>query len=180
MKKLIVMLMIGTLSVVARASEDPNLIKKLSDAKFSLKDAVEFAEKTSGPATSAKFELDDSGALVFSVYTAPQGLNTPAELTQLTELSGSATVSPIVAQAEVFSDREHIARASTHLTLMQLSRRSLMDMIALALSKEPGMAYSVKNPSVKDHRAVADVSILTSYGDIETVSVDMMTGKILK
>lgn len=179
MKKNLIILTTLLMAMVANASEDTTLIKKLADAKFSLKEAISLAEKISGPATSAKFEMDGD-QLVFSVYTAPQGLEASAEQTELTEISGSATILPAVGKAEIFSDKEHISRASAHLTLKQLSRYTLNEIIDIALSAQIGTAYSVKNPKVINHKAVAEVLILTSKGNTETVSVDMITGKIIR
>jgi uncharacterized membrane protein YkoI len=179
MKTLLLALSLFTVSTFSHAGEDTILIKKLADAKFTLKEAIAAAEKTSGPATSAKFEMDGD-QLVFSVYTAPQGLQTTPEETELTEIAGSATVAPVTGKAEIFTDKEHIARASSHLTLMQLSKFSLNEIIDIALNAQSGTVYSVKNPSVKNHKAVAEVLILTEGGHTETVRVDMMNGKIIR
>ena len=141
-----VSLMVFASGYSVKASEDPKLIKKIREAKFTLQQIVAYAERTSGPATSAKFEMDAT-ELVFSVYTAPQGLSTSAESTELTELSGSAVNVPIQAKAEIFTDKEHIARASTHLTLMQLSSLSLSQVIEVAQANQRGIVFSVKNPS---------------------------------
>ncbi|MEK6578482.1 MAG: hypothetical protein AABZ55_04585 [Bdellovibrionota bacterium] len=166
------------ISISAFASEDPRLLQKLREARFSLSDAIGYAQKTSGPATSAKFEMDGND-LVFSVYTTPQGLEAPAEDADLSEIAGPATALPIQGKSEVFADSAHLKRASTHLTLMQLSRYSLTQVIQLALKTQDGMAYSVKNPTVRDHRALADVSILTADDTVVTVSVNLLTGKTL-
>jgi hypothetical protein len=177
MKKVLLTFAMVGLSVLcsslAAASEDAQLIAKLKDAKFSLMDAIRYAEKNSGPATSAKFEMDGD-KLVFSVYTAPQGLEALPEATDLTEISGSATTTAVEGQAEIFTDKEHIARASSHLTLMQLSNMTLTEVIAKALRIQPGIAFSVKNPQVRNHRAVADVSIVDQDGDVEVVTIDLM------
>lgn len=178
MKKSVVILVLSLISMVVNASEDTNLIKKLAEAKLSLKEAITLAEKTSGPATSAKFEMDGD-QLVFSVYTAPQGLEASAEETELTEFSGSAAVLPIVSKTEIFADKEHISRASTHLTLKQLSRFSLNEILDIALVVQNGFAFSIKNPKVFNHKAVAEILILTPKGNIETVNVDMTNGKII-
>jgi hypothetical protein len=159
-------------SASAQASDDPKLLDNLRDAKFSLLDAITFAESSSGPATSAKFEMDGD-QLVFSVYTAPQGLSASPEATDLTELSGSATQLPIQSKAEIFADKEHIARASVHQTLMQLSNLTLKEVILKALRHQNGIVYSVKNPLVRNHRAVADVSILTPEGRTEVVTINL-------
>jgi uncharacterized membrane protein YkoI len=178
MKKFLLVTVLAAVSMFAYAGEDAVLIKNLSLAKLSLKEAVALAEKTSGPATSAKFEMDGD-QLVFSVYTAPQGLEASPEETDLTEISGSATTLPAVGKAEVFADKEHIARASAHLTLKQLSRFTLSEIIDIALKAQEGTVYSVKNPSVKNHKAIAEVLILTGNGHTESVNVDMLTGKII-
>ncbi|HTL11255.1 MAG TPA: hypothetical protein VL588_02125 [Bdellovibrionota bacterium] len=174
--KMMAMVPVLVFAGAARADEGA-LIQKLKGAKFSLLDAVAYAEKTSGPATSAKFELDDEGQnLVFSVYTAPQGIETSPESTDLTEVAGAATELPIQGAAEVFTDKEHIARASVHLALRQLSRWTLTEVIQKALRREPGMAFSVENPTVRRHRAVADVSVLTPCGEVRVVTVNLQSG----
>lgn len=159
------------------ASDDSELLSRLKDAKFSLLDAIVFAEKSSGTALSAKFEMDGD-EMVYSVYTAPQGIALPAESADLTEVSGSAKILPMQFKTEIFQDKEHIARASTHLTLMQLSSFNLKQVIQKALNVKKGIVYSVKNPQVRNHRAVADVSILLLNGNVATVTVDLISGKM--
>ena len=166
-------------AVTAKASEDPRLLQKLKSARFDLLYAIQTAEEVSGPATSAKFELDGDD-LVFSVYTAPQGINQSPETTDLTEVSGPTDNPVITPKVEVFTDKEHIARASVHQTLMQLSSLGLADVIRTALKKEKGFAYSVKNPMVRNHKAVADVSILKDDGSVAVVTIDLMSGNQLK
>lgn len=175
-KQLLTVVSLILLGSLAHASDNGDLVKKIREAKFTLKDAIAYAERTSGPATSAKFEMDGS-ELVFSVYTAPQGLRASAEETDLTELSGSAVLLPIQAKTEVFADKEHIARASTHLTLMQLSRLTLAQVIDEAQECYKGIVFSIKNPQVRDRKAVADVSILTPDNHVVVVSIDLMTGE---
>jgi hypothetical protein len=125
---------------------------------------------------SAKFELDDSGKISLSIYTAPQGLSVPAETNPLTELSGDPTVLPFAPGAEVFADKEHIARASTHLAIMQLSSMTLSEIIGAALQVQDGKPYSVANPMIRDREAVADVYIVNKQGKSVQVTVDVQTG----
>ena len=160
------------ISAYAKAAVDAQLLQKLKEVKFSLIEVITNAEKTSGPALSAKFEMDGND-LVFSVYTAPQGLKASAEETALTELSGSATIIPITSKVEIFSDKEHIARASTHLTLMQLSILNLKQIIQKASKLQAGFVFSVNNPTVRNHKAVADVEILKDNGEVSTVTIDL-------
>lgn len=179
MKFSLLVLIAGLLSVTAHASDDTVLIQKLKEAKFSLIDVIAFSEKNSGPAISAKFEMDGND-LVFSVYTAPQGLKASAEETALSELAGPATSLPIDAKTEIFTDKEHIARASTHLTLMELSKLNLTQVIRMALHAQPGFAFSVKNPTVKNRKAIAEVMILKDDGQVVTVSVDLIANHLSK
>jgi hypothetical protein len=178
MNKITIITIMLLFTSLINASENGNLLKRLSESKFTLKEVIANAEKISGPATSAKFELDGT-ELVYSVYTAPQGLEVSAEETTLSEVSGSATVSPINSKIEVFSDKEHIARASTHLTLRQLSKFSLAELIDVAQTIKSGVVYSIKNPIVKNKTAVAEVLILMKDGRTELVNIDMFTAKVI-
>ncbi|MBI3555343.1 MAG: hypothetical protein HY074_03645 [Deltaproteobacteria bacterium] len=158
-------------------SHNPNdIIPLLKNSTISLLDGIALAEKTSGPATSAKFEESD-GKLVLSVYTVPEGLGVEPEKATLTELGGDTSQRPFRFAAEVFQDKEHLTRASVHMTLFQLSRFSLSQVIQRALARQPGTPIDVRNPMVSNHRAVADVVIADGDGDARTVSVDVLTGQ---
>lgn len=160
-------------------ADDAQVIAKLKDSKISLLNGIKQAEKTSGPVISAKFEMDDNNNLSLSIYTAPQGLNTPAESNDLTELSGDPNVTPFAPAVEIFKDKEHIARASVHLTVMQMSKFTLSEIILQALAIQPGTPYSVVNPMVRNGRAVADVFIVDTYGHSEKVTLDVHTGQVV-
>lgn len=141
-------------------------------------EGIKQAEQTSGPAISAKYEMDGTN-LSLSIYTAPQGLNTPAETNDLTELSGDPTVAPFAPTAEIFKDKEHIARASVHLTVMQMSKFPLSVLIEKALDVQPGVAYSVVNPMVRNGQPVADVFIADDEGNSVKVTIDVRTGHVV-
>jgi hypothetical protein len=178
---LLIMTALVFAGIQAHASaDDAQVIAKLKDSKISLLDGIAQAEKTSGPVTSAKFEMDDGGNLSLSIYTAPQGLNTPAETNELSELSGDPTVAPFAPKAEIFADKEHIARASVHLTLMQLSRLTLSQIIREALNAQPGIPYSVANPMVRNGQPVADVFIADRHGQSKLVTVNMRSGAVVR
>ncbi|HUP57160.1 MAG TPA: hypothetical protein VM598_06885, partial [Bdellovibrionota bacterium] len=138
-----------------------------------------YAEQTSGISTSAKFEVDQ-GVLVASVYTVPEGIATAPEAATLTEIAGNAAVSPFQAKVEVFEDKAHIARAASHLTLMQLSKLSLKEVIRKAIRSRGGTPIDVRNPTVRDGRAVADVVMLDSYLEPFTVTVDLIRGSVVR
>jgi hypothetical protein len=156
---------------------DPKAIAVLlKDSKISLLEGIEQAEKTSGPATSAKFETTSDGKLALSIYTVPEGLGVEPEKATLTELAGDPSVNPFAPAVEVFADKEHIARASVHMTLFQLSKFTLKQAVRKALKRVPGTALDVRNPMMRQKRAVADVIIAAKDGDFYTVTVDLVNG----
>ena len=180
MKKMIVlglMLALG-MSQAFAGNHDPKAIAALlKDSKVSLQDGIAFAEKTSGAVTSAKYEVED-GKLMLSIYTVPEGLGVEPEKATLTELSGNAADGTAGLKAEVFTDKEHIARATVHMTLFQLSKMSLKDVIRLALIRQNGIVIDVRNPMVRNQRQVADVILVDDDGDdAYTVTVDLLNGK---
>ena len=169
------MLLLAANSLQA-ADHDPKvIIPLLKDSKISLLEGIGYAEKISGAVTSAKFEVDN-GKLILSIYTVPEGLGVEPEKATLTELGGVATESPFKPSVEVFTDKEHIARASVHMTLFQLSPYSLKEIILFALKKVPGTPIDVRNPRIRNRRAVADVVIADAKEEAYTVTVDLLTG----
>ncbi|MBL7669698.1 MAG: hypothetical protein JNM39_04370 [Bdellovibrionaceae bacterium] len=160
---------------------DPARIAGLMNtAKMSLAEGIEYAEKTSGVATSAKFEIADDGKLELSVYTIPEGLNVEAEKSQLTELSGHASEDLGKLKATVFADKEHIARSSVHLTLRQLSKMSLKQIVEKAEKVASGQAIDVRNPIVRNSKPVADVVVVGKNQKISTVTIDLLSGQASK
>ena len=150
---------------------DAALLAKLSSSKHSLADGVLQAEKVGGPAISAKFEMEDD-QLMLSVYTAKQGRNQDAEHNTLMELIGPATADTWNPKTEVFEDKAHIARSAMHLTLLQLTRMSLADIIKKAQSQQPGTVYSAI-PAVQNGRGVVDVLVATRDGQSKHVTIDL-------
>ncbi|MGH6894340.1 MAG: hypothetical protein ACREEP_18995 [Dongiaceae bacterium] len=170
----------ATVMALNANADDAEVIANLKNSKISLLEDIGQAEKTSGPALSAKFEMDDDNKLSLSVYTAPQGLNTPAESNDLTELSGNPTEIPFAPKAEIFKDKEHIARASAHLTIMQLSKFTLSEIIQKAVAAQPGMPYSVADPQIRDGEPVVDVFIADANGKSAKVTVNVQTGGLTR
>ena len=95
----------------------------------------------------------------------------------LTEVSFDPTVYSPRFNVEVFADKEHIARASVHMTLSQLSQFNLKQVVSRALSRVDGIPIDVRNPMIRNHRPVADVVIVCGSGSVSTVSVDLLTGQ---
>ena len=151
--------------------DDKELVSKLSASRHTLADGIRQAEKVSGPAISAKFEMKGD-QLMLSVYTAKEGRDRDAEHNTLMELIGPATGATWAPETEVFADKEHIARSAMHLTLLQMSRMSLTDAIKKAEAQQPGTVYSAI-PSVQNGRPVVDVLVATKDGQSKHISVDL-------
>jgi hypothetical protein len=150
---------------------DAALLAKLSSSKHSLADGVLQAEKLGGAAISAKFEMEGD-QLMLSVYTVKQGRDRDAEHNTLMELNGPATTDTWKPKSEVFEDKAHIARSAMHLTLMQLTRMSLADIIKKAQSQQPGTVYSAI-PAVQNGRGVVDVLVATRDGQSKHVAIEV-------
>jgi len=163
---------LGTALVAARQhGDDKQLLSKLSASRHTLVDGIRQAEKTDGPAISAKMEMKGE-QLMLSVYTAKQGRALDAEHNTLMELIGPATEAAWKPETEVFADKEHIARSAMQLTLLQLSRMSLSDVIRKAEAQQPGTVYSAI-PAVHDGRPVVEVLVATKEGQSKHVTVDL-------
>lgn len=154
------------------------IIPLMKGAKISLMDGIVLAEKSGAVATSAKFEISDSGKLELSVYTVPEGLKVEPEKATLTELSGDASKAPFTFKEEVFADKVHIARAAVHMTMIQLSKLSLKEVLQKATAGNKGVPIDVRNPMVRNGVPVADVVVALPNGKATTVSVDLATGNV--
>ena len=157
--------------------ETTALLKVLGNAKVSLADGVRQVSKGGEAAISAKFELDDNKKLSLSVYTAEKGLGEDPEHNVLKEYSGSPEQTPWAPEAEVFKDLEHVSRASGHLTLMALTKRSLADFITMAQKQHKGTVFSAI-PEVQNHRPVL-VVLVADQGKASEYRYNLMTGNPL-
>jgi len=164
--------------------ETKALIVKLGASKHSLLDGIAQAErgnasrdkahKTRPLAISAKFELAD-GEFNRSVYVAQKGREQDPEHNTLVELGGDPSGSEWKPEVEVFEDKEHLVRSGGWLTVMQLTRLSLTEIIGKAAATQKGTVYSAI-PVVKAGKAVVDVLLATPEGKSVTVSIDLQTG----
>lgn len=171
-------LILSSSSLVAAEDGDGALLARLKDSKHSLADGIKQSEKENGVAISAKFEMDGD-KLMLSVYTAKAGLGSDSEHNVLIELGGEATETPWKPETEVFEDKKHLTRSAMQLTLVQLSKLTLVEAIKKAEAAQPGTVYSVI-PSVKDGNAVYDVKVATADGKSVNLVVDGKTGKASK
>jgi hypothetical protein len=159
------------LPFIARAagSAVTETIRHLPESKHTLVDGIRQAEQSSGTAISAKFEFED-GKFWLSVYTAKDGRARDAEHNTLTELKGEPNGATWKPDTEVFADKAHLTRAATQLTLIQLTKTSLADIVTKAASGQAGTPYSAI-PAVKDGKSVVVVLFALPDGTTNKVSV---------
>lgn len=165
------------LAAPARAEEGA-VTSKLAESKHGLLDGIVQAEKATGPAISAKFEVKD-GKLMLSVYTAKAGRHPDAEHSTLMELIGEAAVPQWQPKSEVFEDKAHIARSAMQLTIMQTTKLSLSDLVTKAAAMKPGTVYSAI-PAIRGGKPAVDVLIATPDGKSTTLVLDAVTGQAVK
>ena len=159
--------------LAARAvnSADAETVSRLASSKHTLVEAIRQAEKSNGSVISAKFEYED-GKLWLGVYAAKNGRSTDAEHNTLIEMKGEPNAAAWMPETEVFADKEHLTRSAMQLTLMQLSKTSLADIVTQASTGKYGTAYSAI-PEVKNGKPVVVLLFATSDGKTHTVDVDL-------
>lgn len=158
----------------AKASQAA-LVAALAKSKMTLTDGIRQATKNGGAAISAKFEFDDAGKLSLSIYTAEKGLDVESEQNVLQELSGSPETSDWKPEVEVFKDVPHVARASTQLTLISLSRTPLLDLIAQAQKRHGGTVLSA-TPKIRQGKPVAVIELVRG-GKVTEMPYPLPRGK---
>ena len=155
----------------AAGGGDAETTQRLGGAKHTLVEGIKQAELKDGTAISAKFEFED-GKLWLSVYTARAGRAADAEHNTLIELKGEPTAGAWKPNVEVFEDKEHLTRSAGQLTLMQLSKKTLPELIAEAAAQQKGTAYSAI-PMLKDGKPVVVVKFALPSGETTAVNVPL-------
>jgi hypothetical protein len=172
----LVTLSTGGLRPVAAADKEDygKLLQALPRSKHTLAAGIkQAAAKAPEVAISAKFELEE-GKLSLSVYTAEKGLGADAEHNVLKELAGSPVADEWKPEVEVFKDVPHVARASQQLTLMSLSKFTLLDILERVEKDQPGTVFSIA-PVLRD-RKPQFVVLVAADGKAVELRYDLMTG----
>jgi len=167
----------GGLRPVGAAEKDEyaKLLPTLSKSKHTLAAGIrQAAAKGSEVAISAKSELEE-GKLSLSVYTAEKGLGTDAEHNVLKELAGSPEADQWKPGVEVFKDVPHVSRASQQVTLMSLSKFSLLDILKKVKKDQAGTVFSI-TPVLRDRKAQF-VVLVAAKGKVVKLTYDVMTGE---
>jgi hypothetical protein len=151
-----------------------DLLKALAGSKHSLEEGIRQLTRDSEVAISGKFEMED-GHLSLSIYTAEKGLGVDAEGNVLKEFAGSPEAAEWKPKSEVFKDVPHVSRASTQLTIMSVSRFSLLDILAKAKKDQAGTVYSI-SPVLRDRKPVF-VVLVASGGKSVELTYDANTGR---
>jgi hypothetical protein len=148
--------------------DDPAaLVKALARASTRSPRAFQQVSKPPEVALSAKYEFDDKGQLSLSIYTAAKGLSVDAEHNVLKEYSGSPEQAAWTPEVEVFEDVAHVARSAQQQTLVALSSKSLLDVIALAEKTKQGRVVSIK-PVLEGREAHYTVRIVVGDKVVDT------------
>lgn len=158
-------------AALAADTGDAATMSRLSSSKHTLVEAIRQAEKANGSVISAKFEFED-GKLWLGVYAAKSGRAADAEHNTLIELKGEPNAAAWTPEIEVFADKEHLTRSAMQLTLMQLTKASLADLVTGASANRKGTAYSAI-PAVKNSKAVLVVLFASPDGTTKSVDVEL-------
>lgn len=165
--------LIALWAVAAGGQED--LLGALPKAKRSLEDGIRQLTKGDEVAISGKFEMEE-GHLSLSIYTVEKGLAVDPERNVLKESAGSPEGAEWKPNAEVFKDVPHVARSSMQLTLMSMSKFSLLDILAKARKDQAGTPYSI-TPLLRDRKPVF-VVLVANEGKSMELCYDLMTGTL--
>lgn len=174
---LAIIMLASQVSFASDAAEQAVLLQALPKSRLTLSDGLKQSAKGTEVPISAKFELDDNKRLSLSVYTAEKGLAVDPEHNVLKELAGSPEKAPWKPEVEVFKDIPHVARASGHLTLASIAKRSLLDVASKAQKELSGTVFSI-SPAVKEKLPVF-VVLVADQGKVTEYIYDAMTGKKL-
>jgi hypothetical protein len=139
----------GAAATDQRTPELGDDLSVLERARVTMTAGIRQATRT-GPVIEAKYELDDHGALSLSLYPAGHPLAFDAERNVFEELAGDPTARPFTTSLEVFADQEHLTRSSRDLTLVQLSRVTLPEVVADA-SSDGSVYWAI--PTIRHGRA---------------------------
>ena len=99
------------------------------DARTTMSAGIALSEAQYGPTLEAKYELGDDDKLSLSIYPAGHGIALDAERNLFQELAGDPTAATFAGALEVFHDQEHLTRSARDLTLVQLSRATLLQTV---------------------------------------------------
>lgn len=173
-----ILFLICTLTLGAGTVRAADLVAALAKSKITLADGIRQATNSTAVAISAKFEFDDAGNLSLSVYAAEKGLAVAPDENVLQELAGSPEQSQWKPEIEVFKDVPHVARSSEQLTLLSLTRLTLLDLIHKAEKVQPGTVFSI-TPEMKQRQPVALV-LINDSGKVIELSYNLLNGTLIK
>jgi hypothetical protein len=134
---------------------DAKAVPMVGQSKTTLLQGIQKAAKH-GAVIEAKFELDDSGALSLSTYTA-KGFGT------FYEVSGPAKAAPWKPSAEKITGAEDLVNSAVDLTVLDQGSTTLAGAVQSALAKQPGTAYWAV-PTLHAKQPVVGIYIVDSAG----------------
>jgi len=120
-----------------RSPELGDDLSVMFDAQIAMAAGLAQSESDHGVVVEAKYELDGDGRLSLSTYPLGAELALDSERNVFQELAGDPTTATWAPALEAFHDQEHLTVSSRDLTLVQLSTRSLRDVVGA----EPGVVF---------------------------------------
>jgi hypothetical protein len=146
---------------------DPRVVY---DSRITMSEGLAQVESDMGAVIEAKFELDHDGRLSLSVYPVGESILVDAEKNIFQEAAGDPTADAWAPGVEVFHDQEHLTRSARDLTLVQLSRYSLPDVVEAV--EDVGGAVYWAIPTIQEGRAGYGVWFLDDDGDSQYLFLD--------
>ena len=134
---------------------DDKAVPQIGKANTTLLQGIQEAAKH-GAVIAAKFELDDSGALSLSTYTA-------SGFTAFFEVSGPAQAAIWKPSADKITAREDLVNSTVDLTILDQGSIDLATAVQRALTKQPGFAYWAV-PTLQNKQPVIGVYVLGRDG----------------
>jgi hypothetical protein len=134
---------------------DAKAVPQIGNANTTLLQGIQEAAKN-GAVIEAKFELDDSGVLSLSTYTAKG-------FTAFFEVSGPAKASVWKPAVDKITAREDLVNSTVDLTILDQGSVDLATAVQRALTKQPGFAYWAV-PTLQNKQPVIGVYVLGRDG----------------
>ena len=99
------------------------------DVRTTMSAGLALSEAQYGQTIEAKYELGDDSKLSLSIYPAGKGIALDAERNLFQELAGDPTTASFSGALAAFHDQEHLTRSARDLTLVQLSRVTVLQAV---------------------------------------------------
>lgn len=158
----------------AMAADDYGpLLKALPSAKHNLVEVIKEVTKGGEVPIQAKYEMDKNDLKV-GAYTAAKGLAVEPEKNVFKEYNGVATGAAWKPETEVFKDAEHLTRSASYVTLMSMTKLTLLDIVNKAVAARPGIPFEIK--AYVENGSPIFAVLVAHDGTMSRLTFDLVTG----